>query len=412
MRRKVTLLTLTLAFLIGPMMIAGIFHGPSPSLQPLAKHYRPADPYLTSILYELGRHITSRMADSGVPGAAVAVVKDSSVVYLKGFGKRSIDSSANVDINSVFRVGSISKCFAGVLTATLVHDGLLNWDDQVIKYLPDFKLKTPEATEKLTIRDVLSHRTGLPPHSYTTLVEDGLDLQTMLDRLADVNVGEVGKYYSYQNVAFSLIGKIIEKVTGKSYEENLRERIFLPLGMWDASASYEGITSGNDVALPSKLHGWTWKQEAISPHYYNVAPAGGVNASASDMAKWMKALLGYRPDVINAESLNEIFAPEEYAPLKNYRYRHLGRIRHSAYGLGWRVLYYTNDTIVYHSGYVNGYLSEVAIDRTNHIGVCVLSSAPASVAVESIPYFLQLFDRQQDSIDTWDQKERLAIAKK
>jgi beta-lactamase class C len=150
-----------------------------------------------------------------------------------------------------------------------------------------------------------------------------------------------------------------------------------------------------------------WRTTPITDTYYNVAPAAGVNASISDMAKWLVALLGNRPDVIRQRTLDHLFAPYVKAPSKNRNYGRLHRLSKSYYGMGWRVLHYPHDTLIYHGGYVNGYRSEVAVNQRDRVAVCILANAPGALADNGIPLFFNLFESRRDSIRFWDQQHMI-----
>jgi beta-lactamase class C len=184
----------------------------------------------------------------------------------------------------------------------------------------------------------------------------------------------------------------------------LIDRVFKPLGMRSASVNYDGITHNDNVARPHLVRRGRWRTAPITDTYYNVAPAAGVNASISDMAKWLVALLGNRPDVIRQRTLNHHYAPFVQAPSKNRNYGRLHRMRKSYYGLGWRVLHYPNDTLIYHGGYVNGYRSEVAVNQRDRVAVCILANAPGALADNGIPLFFNLFESHRDSIVNWEQQ--------
>lgn len=409
-RNKVILFT---SFLVAFPVIIGLYYferSPQPPVHPKEaskKRITPTNPYMDDLMSAYDHSMHEILNETGIPGAAIAIVKDTSILYLQGLGVKRVDGYDSVNQHTVFRLGSVSKCFAAVLTAILVRDSILSWDDPVIKYLPDFKLKSPEQTRLLTIKHVLSHTTGLPYHTYTTLVEDGMDLKSMLEHLSDVNVGHVGEIYSYQNVAFSLIGEIIRVATGRTYEEMLKEKLFRPLEMREASVTYEDILYNPNVAHPHLLRLRHWKEIPISDKYYNVAPAGGVNASINDMASWMKALLGNRPDVVSPESIDRIFTPVVRASSRNRSYRRIGRIKQNYYGLGWRILQFAEDTLIYHGGYVNGYRSEVAIYPKDKIGICILANAPGDVTDTGIPVFMKLYLEKRDSIQWWERQQQV-----
>jgi len=404
---------LGLLVVIVPLLVAQVMKRDTTPVMPAKKtttrQKRPLNPYLAELLTKYEQEILKLSQESHTPGAAIAVVYDSTIVYIKGFGLRNVLKPDSVDINTVFRIASVSKCFASFLSGILVEDSLLAWNDTVVNYLPTFLLKPREETAKLTVRHVLSHTTGLPYHAYTNMVEEGASLDSMLSWLKNINLGtRVGQSYSYQNVAYSIVGKVIEARTGKSYNEQLRERVFLPLKMTNASVDYVSMMKNINIATPHKLaRGSRWTPAKITDTYYNVAPAGGVNASISDMANWMIALLGNRPDVITPETLAELYTPKVKAPSKNRNYGRMHRLSSSYYGLGWRVLHYPNDTLIYHGGYVNGYRSEVAINPKERIAVCILANAPGDLADNGIPLFFNLFEPKRDSIAAWEKTSKL-----
>jgi beta-lactamase class C len=369
------------------------------------------NPYVLKLLNTYESTIRKLQAQTGTPGVAIAIVQDTSVIYLKGLGVKQMGTEDSINVHTVFRLASVSKCFAPVLTGLLIEDGILSWNDRIVKHLPDFTLKSKAFTDSLTIKHVLSHTTGLPYHTYTNMVEEGMDLKTMLTLLKDVNLTgkKPGEIYSYQNVAYSLIGEVIRSSTGKTYEGLMAERVFKPLKMTDASMSYADILLNKNVARPHLLWRKGWRLTSINDTYYNVAPAGGVNASISDMAQYLKVLLGTRKDFIRGETLDEIFTPSVKARSKNRNFRRWIERADSYYALGWRVLNFKNDTLLYHGGYVNGYRSELAINRKNKIGICVLSNGPGSLADNSVPYFFSLYFNQRDSILHW-QREQAILA--
>jgi len=341
------------------------------------------------------------LANRQAPGAAVAIVRDTSIILLKGYGLRNTKKTDSINTHTIFRLGSVSKSVTATLVAILVNEGILHWDDPVINYLPDFRLKSEEATKKLTLRHLLSHTMGLPYHAYTIMIEDYTPFDTLIDHLKDLDlVGKPGELYSYQNVGFSLIGNVIEKATGKKLEDVFIEKLFLPLGMNDASASFEKIMMDDNVAMP---HSFT-RPTTISSAYYAVVPAGGLNASIQDMGLWLKALMGNRPKILPEKELNEIFEPQVTAIARNHNFWQWKRVRKSYYGLGWRVITFTNDTIEYHGGYVNNYRCEVALNRRKKIAIAMLVNSPGMLADQAIPRFFKIYDRHLDSINHWKPK--------
>ena len=409
-------LALLVAFVYAPMPPNGaatasgqsnplITPEPPPEKDVIAIH--DPNPYTQELIAQYEEFIERSIRAGSSPGAAVAIVKDSSIIYLKGFGLKQVGKKDSININTVFRLGSVSKCFASVLAGTLVSDQFFNWDDPVIKYLPDFALKSKESTEKLTVRHVLSHTIGLPYHAFTNMIEERAPLDTLFKELRylDLN-GEPGKVYSYQNVGFSLIGEVIKAATHKTFEEMLNEKLFHPLHMKNSSASYASMVNNPNIAKPHLFIRKHWMSVPVSDTYYDVTPAGGVNASIADMSLWLKALLGNEQEILTDTTLNQIFEPQVKAVSKNHNFYKWQRPKGSYYALGWRVLTFKNDTLDYHGGYVNGYRSEVAIDRKNRIAICVLTNSPGNLADKSIPEFFIRYSRLSKSISEWENRNR------
>jgi beta-lactamase class C len=397
--------------LILPLLIAQVFvrNEDRPKVS-VVKRTEPVkiNPHLQRAVEEFEMKLDLLQLLSKTPGAAVAIVKDSTIVYMKGFGVREAGTKDSVDVNTVFRLASVSKCFASFLTGVLVEDSVLRWEDKIVKYVPAFRLHSPAETAKLNIRHVLSHTTGLPFHAYTNLVEEGLPLEEMLARLAEVPLAsKVGEIYSYQNVAYSVVGEAIKSASGKSYEGWMIEKVFAPLNMKNASIDYFSMMSNPNIARPHMpKRGGGWRKVSINNTYYNVSPAGGINASISDMAEWMKALLGNRPDVIKPETLQTIFSPVVRAPSKNRNYGRMQRMSSSYYGLGWRIVHYPDDTLVYHGGFVNGFRSEVAVNQKERIAICILANAPGELPDTGIPLFFNVYKEYRNAIRLWDANQR------
>ncbi len=359
-----------------------------------------ANPYVNGFLKEYDSFIKMALANRQTPGAALAVLKDTSIIFLKGYGLREFGKPDSINTRTVFRIGSVSKSVTATLCAVLVNEGVIHWDDPVTKYLPDFKLKSENATKKLTLRHLLSHTEGLPYHAYTDMVDKSAPVDTLIDYLQDLDlIAEPGKIYSYQNVGFSLIGKVIEAATKKSFEEVLKEKLFRPLEMADASASFEGISKNKNSAKPHKLI----QPLKISSIYYSVGPAGGINASAQDMALWLKEIVTQKSNVVTNDRLEEIFEPQIHATVRNLNFFKWKRVRKSFYGLGWRVISFSDgDTLLYHGGLVNNYRCEVAINPKKKIAIALLVNSPSILANQGVPQFFKIYDRYLDSIKRWE----------
>jgi beta-lactamase class C len=364
-----------------------------------------ANPYWNQLLAEYEEFIRGAIGNRQAPGAAVAIVQDTSVLFLKGFGLSDASEQDSVGVFSVFRLGSVSKSLASVLTGVLVQEGVLSWDDKVIKYIPDFELKTRESTEQITIRHLLSHTSGLPYHAFTDAIDNGANLDPLIYHLRDLNLtAPPGQMYSYQNVAYSVVGKVIESATGKPYNVVMAEKVFKPLHMQQSSMTFDEMIANDDKARPHVHTLRGWKPTAINQTYYNVGPAGGVNASISDMARWMKAITGSDSKLLAQQTREELFRPVVKATARNRYFRNWKKSSGSYYSLGWRILTFKTDTLNYHGGYVNGYRSEVAIKGKDGIGICVLVNSAGPLADRAIPEFFILYEKYRAQIEEWEKR--------
>lgn len=371
-----------------------------------SKEIVPENPFVVSFLDTLDYQLKHQISEKEVPGVAVVIVHQGRTVYKKAFGVKEINTIYPIDTNTVFRLASVSKGFSAALTGILVKDSLLKWDDRVKKYLPEFALKTKVQTEAVELRHILSHTSGLQYQAYTNLVEEGWPRDRIIAHLRDVNlISRVGQLYSYQNVAYSVIEPVIETVTEKPFTEVLNKRIIVPLGMEDASLSYEELHEHKNKAQPHLYRGNDrYKKIKISPTYYNVLSAGGVNASISDMEDWLKAMLGHKPEVIPPDVLKALFTPYVRTSLKERAFRRVQRPAKAHYGMGWRIVHIPQDTIIYHGGYANGYRSGIAFSPKQDIGICILTNSSYDFPGEAMADFFDLFYQKADSIKSWRYK--------
>lgn len=359
------------------------------------------DESMARYLADFEKTFKAGMNEKKIPGASIVMVKDGRVVFQKGFGVRENGEPQPVNEHTVFRLGSVSKGFASVLTGVLADEGIVSWDDPVTRYVKDFQLYDPGQTGRVRIHHLLSHTSGLPRHAYTNLVEDGLSMDRIIPRLREVPlIAKEGEQLAYQNATYSVIEKVLENQTESDFNNLLSEKLFKPLSMDHASSTYEGIREAENRALP---HVYVSRSRgrapiSISRKYYNAVSSGGINASASDMGKWLLMLTGYHPEVISEESLNKLSEP--IATLNNRRFsRHWDDVNRSYYGLGWRILDNHGQKIVYHGGYVNGYRSEIAFSPEDGTGICILINTSSSYPLEVIPGFFNHF-KSDSSITT------------
>ena len=330
------------------------------------------------------------VANGRIPGLAVAIVQDGRVLSARGYGVTDAHAGNPVDAHTVFRLASLSKSFAGTVTGILVNDGVLRWDSHLVDYVPDFKLSRPGAAEQVTVADLLSHRVGLTRNAYDRDLEANADVRSLTLRMANAPMTcAPGECYAYQNVAFSLIGDIVFAATGQFYSETVARRIFKPLGMHDASYGLEGLEASARWARPHVRGRGGWVPVSPKPNYYRVAPAAGVNASISDMAQWLIAQSGHRPDVLPAPLLATLHTPLVQTPseLRGSGWRR-ARLSSAGYALGWRVFDYAGHQVVFHGGAVQGYRTAMAMLPDRDLGIAILWNSESALPSGLLPTVL------------------------
>ena len=330
------------------------------------------------------------VADQRVPGMAMAIVQDGRIVSARGYGITDVSAAEPIDAHTVFRLASLSKSFAGTLTGMLVSEGALRWDSHVADFMPGLRLSDPTASQRLTIADVLSHRVGLTHNAFDRDIEANADYHSVVQKLAYAPMQCLpGDCYAYQNVAFSLIGDVVFATTGTFYGEVVTRKIFKPLGMNDASVGLDGIYASPRWARPHVRARGGWASIAPKATYYRVAPAAGVNASISDMAQWLLAQGGHRPDVLPASLLATLQAPVVTTPteLRGSPWRR-ERLQSAGYALGWRVYDYAGHRVVFHGGAVQGYRGAVALLPERDLGIAILWNSESALPSGLIPTIL------------------------
>ncbi|MCB0630682.1 MAG: beta-lactamase family protein [Lewinella sp.] len=336
------------------------------------------------------------MQNQRLPGVAVAIVYEGQPVMVTGFGQTDLDHPFLVNDKTVFRIASLSKGFAAVLVGVLVDEGILSWDDPVIKYLPDFKLQDPDATRHLTIRHLLSHTTGLPRHAYSNLLNQSVPYRDIIPMLKNVPLAHApGSSYNYQNVAYSLIADVVEHATGLSYDSLLVDRLFRPLDMQTASVGYQNMVKMSHAAYPHSPDSNGYHRLEFQDKWYDVSPAAGVNASAEDMAKWLQLMMGHHPEVLSAASLQEITRSQiEVSPRENVM-RSWRPLESCGYAMGWRTAEKWEKKFVFHGGFVNGYRAEIGFCPEEKLGIAVLSNGANSIMKDILPNFFDRYLREK-----------------
>ena len=364
---------------------------PQPSQQaPQASVYATPRPGAAFDPAEFEALAQQLVTEQGVPGLAMAIVQNGKVVSERGYGITDMQAAQAIDNHTVFRLASLSKAFAGTLTGMLVNDGVLCWDSHLTDYVPSFQMSRPGAAQSVTVADILSHRLGLTRNAFDRDIEANAEYHNLTQRIANAPMTcAPGDCYAYQNVGFSLIGDIVFATTGQFFSETVARRIFKPLGMHDASYGLEGIEASARWAKPHVRGGGGWVPLTPKPTYYRVAPAAGVNASISDMAQWLLAQTGHRPEVLPAPLLATLHAPLVSTPteIRGSSWRRT-RLSSAGYALGWRVYNYGGHDVVFHGGAVQGYRGAMALIPGKDLGVVLLWNSESALPGGLLPTIL------------------------
>lgn len=343
--------------------------------------------------------LSFEIEQSGNVGAAVVITYKGQVAFLKCFGFRKAGQKEKIDENTIFRLASVSKSITGVLAGILADEEIIDLDDKVVDYLPDFSLKNPGSTNNLTIRHILSHTTGLIPHAFDLMVEDHVPLNQIMERLKEVDVtSNPGEIYGYQNVMFSIFDPITFAKIKKGFDEVINEKVFDPFGMKDASTGFDAFKNNENKAFPHSRGNGEFMPIRLNDRYYNTAPAAGINASISDLGQLLIGISGKNGKLISQNARNMIFTPQVDSPLKRTYFRSWDKIDSKQYSIGWRIVNYKNRKIAYHGGYVLGYRAEIAFCEEEEIGIAFLSNSPNSSVSKSIPTFLNLFFESKEKL--------------
>ena len=329
------------------------------------------------------------MSDRNYPGAAFAIVSHDRVLHIATVGHTTMDRKRPIDKQTTFRLASVSKPFAAELVGLLVEDGTLNWEDPVTRYVPGFKIDGD--TSQIRIRHLVGQSTGLIPHAYDNLLEDGKSMDNIWKRMSDLPfLCNPGSCYGYQNSVFSLVDPVVRKATSVNYETLVEQRIFKPLDMTNASIGLDAFIKNPNHAKPHARRKGHWKTVTVQPNYYRAAPAAGVNASILDMSKWVQAQLGGNPAVLSPELISNLAKPRVKTRREMYRKQWKTMLSEAHYGLGWRIYQLGDDQLIYHGGWVSGFRADVAFSLQHDIGIVVLLNAESSGISEMTTRFWQM----------------------
>lgn len=330
---------------------------------------------VTAIVPELDALAADAMAEWKVPGIALAVVQNGETVLLKAYGQRDIEAGLPTTTQTQFTICSITKTFTATALALLVDEGRLDWSKPVRDYIPEFRLHDPVATERVTVRDLLCHHSGLPRHDWVWM-PGGLSPEEMMQSMRHLEPArDIRTTFQYNNLAYNAAGIVIERISGLSFEDFIRTRLTDKLRM-PVSFSVEDLAEANDAAVPYLMH----RDERIRTKLFplRTTAAGAINTSITAIANWMSFLLaegefeGQR--LLSPTLVREMQAPRVYADAPEF-----AEFGHSHYGLGFGSFTYRGERVVGHSGGWIGWSTLMRLMPGRNTGIAVFTNSGSPV---------------------------------
>ncbi|MHA4869051.1 serine hydrolase [Duganella sp. PWIR1] len=348
----------------------------------------------TAPAFNLDADVNRALKTFDVPGMAIAIVKDGKVVAAKGYGVRKLGDPAPVDGKTLFEIASNSKAFTAAGLAMLVDEGKLAWDDPVTKHLPGFQMYDSYVTGQMTVRDLLTHRSGLGLGAGDLLWWPSTTFSTedIIARLRHVKPATSFRAsYAYDNLLYIVAGKIIAEKAGKPWGEAMQERILTPLGMTGTKTSVAEMLATSDYSAPhSKIND---RIAVVKPMPVpNAAGAVGINTNAEDIARWMTVLLNQGKMDNGAQLFSAKQAAEMWTEQTPMRIREpkpalaATKPNFYAYGLGFQLRDYKGRKLAMHGGALQGFYSTVLMVPEEKLGIAILTNAENSPAMAALYY--------------------------
>jgi CubicO group peptidase (beta-lactamase class C family) len=372
----------------------------APEASAVVRHNPQAD--LPSMLQDFDGYVESARSTFNVPGIAVAIVKDGKVVFEQGYGLREVGKPEKVDAHTLFAIASNTKAFTAAALQMLAEQGKVDMDARVTDYLPWFQMSDPYVTHEMRVRDLLAHRSGLslgagdllywPPTSYTT--------KDVVERLAKVPLTNgFRSHYAYDNILFAVATLIIEKASGQTYADYIRDHIFKPVGMDESLIDMTYLRPGMDYAMGHALYDFKDLKPVPPMAWLNDPGAGGIYSSVHDLAKWMNVQLaggelpvagadGKPRHLFSQDSQNQMWSMLTPIPVSKPPIAELDPLMpiFSGYGEGWFLSDYRGQKLVWHTGGWPGMVSRVTLVPGLKLGVVVLTNQESGAAFNAVTY--------------------------
>ncbi|MEE9363476.1 MAG: serine hydrolase [Cellulophaga sp.] len=329
----------------------------------------------------IDKELNELLVISKAAGFSVAVVKGDKIIYAKGFGYRDYENKISADANTLYAIGSSTKSFTSAILGQLEDEGKISLDDNPRKHLPELKFFNADMNNNIIIKDLMSHRTGLPRHDFSWYLFPTKDKDSLLQRIANHEpFTGIRQQWYYNNFMFLAQGVLAERVTGSSWEDNIKERFFAPLKMTRSNLSIDALKKSSNAA-----YGYEVKDSKISKmDYYHISamgPAGSINSSVNEMSNWLITWINkgkFKEEEILSESyvraaMSSQMVVTSALPSEEFPDMHLKN-----YGYGWMVSSYRGHYQVEHGGNIDGFSASVAFYPSDKIGIVVLANQNGS----------------------------------
>ena len=357
--------------------------------------------------------IINLMKEHNVPSVQVGIIKDNETIFCGGAGFRDYNKKIDADTETVFAIGSATKAFTAEALAILVDEGKVEWDKPVKHYIPEFEMYNNYVTENLTVRDILSHRCGLPRHDLMWVLNmREYSKEHIIKSFKYLKPNAPFRYnMQYQNHMYGLAGYLIETVSGQKWNEFIRERIIEPLGMVDTNFCIEDTKKVENKSLPYEFNNGEIKEMPFSD-IYTVGSAGSMNSNIKDMLKWVQFNLdkGQWNDnqIISKKNIEECHTPQMI--IRDMVQWKFEEIDFQNYGMGWFIESYRGHKVIHHGGAIDGFISMVSFIPEINAGFVILTNGNGNRIPMILQYSLYDILLDHDSIE-WDIRFKEVIEK-
>src|SRR5215831_6293118 len=337
--------------------------------------------------------ITAEMEKAKLPGMAMAIVQNGKMLCAEVFGLRDVEHNLPVTTQTLFAIGSTSKSFTALAMSILNDEGKLDWDKPVRQYLPEFQMYDPVAGERMTPRDLITHRAGFARHDLVWYSSD-FSREDLVRRLRYLRTDrDFRSGYRYNNLLVATAGYLVGKIAGSTWEDFVRRRILLPLKMNNTNFSVSDSQRSPDFSYPYEKDEKTGTVKQIPFHSADsIGPAGSINSDVEDVSNYLILQLGKGKfsgqQIVSEANLNLMHSPQTAMP-STLRFRELGQ---SSYGMGWVVTAYRGHRYIWHNGGIDGFYSLIAFLPDDDLGVVVLTNVLGNHQVPEIVAY-NIFDR-------------------